>query len=178
MSELTTTARPYARAIFELAHESGRLSEWSATLQFMAAVVANEDARHMLDNPKLTKQEAADILLTLCGEQLDEQGQNLVKLLAENSRIAEIPEISTLFEASKAEVEGSIEVQITSAFEMGDSALAKMSDALKVKLGREVNLTVTIDTSIIGGVIIRAGDMVIDGSIQGRLQSMTQALNG
>jgi len=178
MSELTTAARPYARAIFELANESGRLSEWSETLQFMAAVVANEDARHMLDDPKLTKQAAANILLTLCGEQLDEQGQNLAKLLAENSRIAAIPDISALFEALKAEIEGSIDVQVTSAFEMSDSALMKMSDALKVKLGREVNLTVKIDTSIMGGAIIRAGDMVIDGSIQGRLQSMTQTLNG
>lgn len=178
MSELTTTARPYARAIFELATESGRLSEWSETLQFMAAVVADENARHMLDNPKLTKQEAATILLTLCGDQLDEQGQNLAKLLAENSRIATVPAISMLFEASKAEVEGSVDVQVTSAFAMSDSALTKMSEALKVKLGREVNLTVEIDTSILGGVIIRAGDMVIDGSIQGRLQSMTHTLNG
>jgi F-type H+-transporting ATPase subunit delta len=178
MSELTTTARPYARAIFELANESGRLSEWSETLQFMAAVVANEDARHILDDPKLTKQEAANILLTFCGEQLDEQGQNLAKLLAENSRIAVMPDISMLFEALKADIEGSVDVQVTSAFEMSDSALTKMSDALKVKLGREVKLTVEIDTSIMGGVIIRAGDMVIDGSIQGRLQSMTHALNG
>ena len=178
MSELTTTARPYARAIFELANETGRLSEWSETLQFMAAVLANEDARRMLDNPKLTKQEAANILLTLCGEQIDEQGQNLAKLLAQNSRITAIPAISMLFEAAKAEVEGSVDVRVTSAFEMNEGALTKISEALKVKFGREVNLTVEIDTSIIGGVIIRAGDMVIDGSIQGRLQNLTQTLNG
>jgi F-type H+-transporting ATPase subunit delta len=178
MSELTTTARPYARAIFELASETDTLTKWSETLQFMAAVVANEDARHLLDNPKLTKQEAANVLLTLCGEQLDEQAQNLAKLLAENSRIPVIPAISSLFEALKTEVEGSIDVQVTSAFEMSESAQTAMSDALKGKLGREVNLSVEIDTSIIGGVIIRAGDMVIDGSIQGRLQSMTQTLNG
>ena len=178
MSELTTTARPYARAIFELASESGKLTEWSETLQFMAAVASNEDARRLLDNPKLTKEAAGEILIKLCGEQIDDQAQNLAKLLAENSRISVLPEISALYEELKADAEGSADVQVTSAFEMSDAEQAKLADALKAKLGRDVNLTVEIDESIMGGVIIRAGDMVIDGSIQGRLQSMTHALNG
>lgn len=178
MSELTTTARPYARAIFELANESGKLSEWSDTLQFMAAVALNEDARRLLSNPKLTKEAAGEILITLCGEQIDDQAQNLAKLLAENSRIPALPEVSALFEELKSEAEGNVEVQVTSAFEMSDEEQSKLAESLKAKLGREVNLNVEIDASIMGGVIIRAGDMVIDGSIQGRLQSMTHALNG
>jgi len=178
MSELTTTARPYARAVFELANENGKLSEWSDTLQFMAAVASNEDARSLLDNPKLTKEAAGEILIQLCGEQIDEQGQNLAKLLAENSRIPALPEVSKLFEELKSETEGRVEVQVTSAFEMSDEEQSKLAESLKAKLGSEVNLTVEIDESIMGGAIIRAGDMVIDGSIQGRLQSMTHALNG
>ena len=125
MSELTTTARPYARAVFELANESGKLSEWSETLQFMAAVASNVDAKRLLDNPKLTKEAAGEILIQLCGEQVDEQGQNLAKLLAENYRIPALPEVSKLFEELKSEIEGKTEVQVTSAFEM--SALSSIS---------------------------------------------------
>lgn len=178
MSELTTTARPYARAIFDLAKKAGTLSEWSDMLQLLAAAVSHEDAHRVLDNPKLSKEQAADLLIQICGDKLDDNGKNLAKLLAENSRLAALPEISVLFEEQKAEEEGNREVEVTSAYPLSDEDQAKLTKALKKKFGRDVSLSVEIDESILGGVIIRSGDTVIDGSIQGRLQQMTQTLNG
>ena len=178
MSELTTTARPYARAVFELASESKTLAEWSTALAFMGAVSANDDVRAVLDNPKLTRQDTADVFVQLCDEKLDDKAVNLVKQLAENSRLSILPEIASLYEALKDEAEGAIEAHVTSAKKLTKKEQEAIAKALKKRLGRRVKITTKIDKSILGGAIIRAGDLVIDGSIQGRLRSMTQALSG
>ncbi|HHL19563.1 MAG TPA: F0F1 ATP synthase subunit delta [Thiothrix sp.] len=178
MSELTTTARPYARAVFELASESKTLTEWSTTLAFMAAIAANDDVRAVLDNPKLTRQDAADVFIELCDKKLDDKAVNLVKQLAENGRLSLLPEIASLYEALKDEAEGAIEAHVTSARKLTKKEQEAIAKALKKRLGRRVKITTKIDKSILGGAIIRAGDLVIDGSIQGRLRSMTQALSG
>ncbi len=178
MSELTTTARPYARALFELANESKTLTDWSAALAFMSTVSANDDVRAVLNNPKLTRQDAANVFIQLCDEQLDNKAVNLVKQLAENSRLSILPEIASLYEALKDEAEGAIEAHVTSAKKLTKKEQAAIAQALKKRLGREVKITTKVDASILGGAIIRAGDLVIDGSIQGRLRSMTQVLSG
>lgn len=178
MSELTTTARPYARAIFELADENKTLSDWSASLSFMGTVASNDDVRAVLDNPKLTRQGAADVFVQLCDEKLDNKAVNLVKQLADNNRLSILPAISSLYEEMKDEAEGAIEATVTSAQELTEKEQKDIARALKKRLGRDVKIITEIDDSILGGAIIRAGDLVIDGSIQGRLRSMTQVLNG
>lgn len=178
MSELTTTARPYARAIFELANDSNTLAEWSESLAFMGAVAANDDVRAALDNPKLTRQDTADVFSKLCDEKLDDKAMNLVTQLAENSRLSILPEIASLYEVLKDDAEGAVEAHVTSAKKLTKKEQQAIAKALKKRLGREVKITTGIDQSILGGAIIRAGDLVIDGSIQGRLRSMTQALSG
>lgn len=178
MSEVTTTARPYARAVFELAHENKTLADWSASLAFMSIVSANDDVRAVLNNPKLTRQGTADVFIQLCDEQLDDKAVNLVKQLADNSRLSILPEIASLYEALKDEAEGVIEAHVTSAKKLTKKEQAAIATALKKRLGRDVKVTTKIDKSILGGAIIRAGDLVIDGSIQGRLRSMTQVLSG
>lgn len=178
MSELTTTARPYARAIFELADESGTLTEWSDSLAFLGAVVSNKEVQQLLDNPAMTKDTAANAVIDLCDGQLDDKAQNLVKQLAEYGRLEALPVISTLFEELKDQAQNVVEAVVTSAQELTDEEKSSIAEALHKRLGREVKIVPQIDESILGGAIIRAGDFVIDGSIQGRLRGMSHSLVG
>jgi F-type H+-transporting ATPase subunit delta len=176
MSELTTAARPYARAVFEMAKESDTLVNWSESLSFMGAIAGNADVAALLETPKMAKQAGADAFIQFCDDRLDDKAKNLVKTLAENNRIKLFPEISALFEALKDEEEGSIEAIVTTARKMTKAEETSMTTALKKRLGREVKLKVSIDKALLGGAIIQAGDLVIDGSIQGRLKKMTTAM--
>ncbi len=178
MSELTTIARPYAKAVFELANDAGKLTEWSDALAFLGTVASNDDVRALLDNPNMTGQTAADAVIKICGDNLDERGKNLVKQLAEFDRLEALPEISALFEALKDEAEDVVEAVVTSSQKLTEKEKKEIAAALKKRLGREVKITTKIDKSIMGGAIIRAGDLVIDGSIQGRLKNITHALVG
>ena len=176
MSDLTTAARPYARAVFEMAQEAGKLTEWSAQLAAMSAVVAAEGSSALLDHPLMTKEQKATVFVEIAGDALDDQGRNLLKALAENDRFSLLPEISTLFEQMKAEAEGAIEAEIISARKMSDDQQQTIAAALQKRLGREIKLVTKVDPSLMGGAIIRAGDLVIDGSIQSRLKDMKAAL--
>ena len=176
MSELTTAARPYAKAVFEMAHEAGALTNWSAQLAAMSAVVAADGSAALLNHPRITKEQKAEILAEAAGDALDDQGRNLLRVLAENDRFILLPEIATIFEQLKAEAEGAVEAEITSAQEISDEQQQAIAAALQKRLGREVKLVTKVDPSLMGGAIIRAGDLVIDGSIQGRLQEMKAAL--
>ncbi|MEE9303489.1 MAG: F0F1 ATP synthase subunit delta [Thiotrichaceae bacterium] len=178
MSELTTTARPYAKAVFELANDAGKLTEWSDELAFLGTVVSHDDVRALLDNPNMTGSVAANAVIEISGDHLDDGGKNLVKQLAEFDRLEVLPEISVLFEALKDEAEDVVEAVVTSAQELSDDEKKSIATALKKRLGRDVKITEIIDESIMGGAIIRAGDLVIDGSIQGRLKNITHALVG
>ena len=176
MSELTTAARPYARAVFEMAKESKTLADWSESLSFMGAIASNADVAALLETPKMAKQAGAEAFIQFCDNRLDDKAQNLVKTLAENNRIKLFPEISALFEALKDEEEGSIEAIVTTAKKLTKAEETSIAAALKKRLGREVKLNVSIDNALLGGAIIKAGDLVIDGSIQGRLSKMTVAM--
>ncbi|SEA17659.1 F-type H+-transporting ATPase subunit delta [Thiothrix caldifontis] len=176
MSDLTTAARPYARAVFEMAQEAGKLTEWSAQLAAMSAVVAAEGSSALLDHPRMTKEQKATVFGEIAGDALDEQGRNLLKALAEHDRFVLLPEISTIFEQMKAEAEGAIEAEIISAQEMSDDQQQTIAAALQKRLGREIKLVTKVDPTLMGGAIVRAGDLVIDGSIQSRLKDMKAAL--
>ena len=178
MSELTTTSRPYAKAVFELAKEDGKLTDWSDSLSFMGAVARNEDVIKVMKSPRMTRTAKADAFVALCDGRLDDKQQNLVKLLSEYNRLDHLPVIASLFENLKDDEEGSVEVVVTSSQEMSKDEVKRVADAMTKRLGREVKIKTNIDASILSGMIIRAGDMVIDGSLQGRLNKMNNALNG
>ena len=176
MSELTTAARPYAKAVFEMARDSNALPQWSAQLAAMSAVVSADGSAALLNHPRITKEQKADIFSDVAGSAIDDQGRNLLKVLAENDRFALIPDIALIFEQLKAEAEGAVEAEITSAQEMTPEQQQAIAAALQKRLGREVKLVTKINPDLMGGAVIRAGDLVIDGSIQGRLQDMKAAL--
>ena len=176
MSELTTAARPYARAVFEMAESAGSLGEWSEMLDFMGMVAGNEEVSALLETPKMAKQAGADAFVQLCDGKLNDQAKNLVNMLAENNRLSLLPEMSAIYEVLKDEAEGSVEAIVTSAKALTETEEKSISDALKKRLGRDVKIKVSIDEALLGGAIIRAGDLVIDGTLKGRLAKMTSSM--
>ncbi len=177
MAELNTVARPYTKAAFEHASETGSLDQWSAMLATASAVARHEIMIQVLGKPALTSEQKAQALISVCDEQMDEGSKNFISLLAENHRLALLPKISAQFEQLKANQQKSVEVNVTTAFDLGEQQQQKLTQALSSKLGREVSLTAVVDKSIIGGVIVRTDDMVIDGSIRARLAKLAEAMN-
>ena len=176
MSELTTAARPYARAVFEMAEQSGKLGEWSELLGFMGGMASNEQVIDLLASPKMAKQSGADAFIQLADGKLNDEAKNLVSMLAENDRLSLLPEMSIIFEVLKDKAEGSVEAIVTAAKKLTQDEEKSISDALGKRLGRKVKLKVSVDDALLGGAIIQAGDLVIDGSLRGRLAKMTSAV--
>ena len=177
MAELTTVARPYAQAVFERAQETGRFADWSAELQFAAAVAVDPQMADTIESTRLTKAELAELFISVCAERLNDDARNLVRLLAENRRLMLLPEIAAVYEVLRAAAERTIEAEMVSAFPLDDAQRGRIAEALKARLGRNVTLSATVDESLIGGAIIRAGDLVIDGSVRGKLGRLASALN-
>lgn len=178
MSELTTAARPYARAAFDLASQQGALDKWSDMLGFCAAVAHDSAMQTALDNPSLNKQQSAQLFNEVCGENIDQQGQNFIRLLSENDRLELLPEIAALYQHYRAQSEGTVDAELISALEVSEDQVSKIADSLAKRLGKKVSLSTRIDSSLIGGAIIKAGDMVIDGSVRGRLEKLSSTLAG
>ena len=176
MSELTTAARPYARAASDIANTHGEQQQWTDMLSFMAAVAHDPTMSAVLDSPGLSQSQAAEMFISICEEKIDQRAKNFVKLLSENDRIKLLPEITALYEHYRAEAEGSVDAVVISAQEINDAQLSKIAASLKTRLGKEVRLTSKIDASLIGGAIVRAGDLVIDGSVSGRLDKLSTSL--
>lgn len=177
MAELSTLARPYAKAVFQAAVEAGEVQAWSDMLVLASNLTLNADVKKVISHPSLTGQQQAQALIDVCGDSLNAAGQNLVNVLAENKRIPLLPEIFEQFEQMKAELEKSVDVQIISAFEVSDESKQKLTDALKAKLAKDVHVTTSVDATLVGGAIIRAGDLVIDGSVRGKLAKLADAMN-
>ena len=177
MSQLTTLARPYARAAFESAIGDGNLKGWSAALGLLAALLQDARVASYLSNPSLNSGEQAEALIELCGSELDAKAQNFVLVLAANKRLQLLPEIAALFEDLKADYEKTVDVDVISAFDMDQGAESNLATALKKRLQRDVKLNVRIDRALIGGMIVRAGDLVIDGSVRGRLNKLIESMN-
>ena len=172
MQENTTVARPYAQAVFETASEESKLTEWSEMLKLLAAVVADAQMKAVLEDPKMDAAALTDFVLGVCGKALSETGNNLVKVLAGAGRLTIVPEINKLYEQLRAEAEGLIEVSVTSAYELATEQQATISEVMAKRLGRKVEIAHEVDESLIGGVVIRAGDTVIDASVRGRLKAL------
>lgn len=177
MSELATLARPYAVAAFKRAKETGATEIWSQGLAFISAVLGSKDITSLIDNPNLSKQNLSALMIDLCQEHVNKEGENFLKLLVDNDRLTLIPTIAVLFEAFKAEDEGYVDVEVTTAYAFSnDEDEKEFATTLEKTLGKKVHMQITVDRSLIGGVLVRAGDRVIDGSIRGRLQYMQKAL--
>lgn len=177
MAELTTLARPYAKAAFELALQDSALDKWSAMIAVSAAVSAEPGVRRVLTSPSLSSDQISSAFIDVCGDELDAKGKNFISLLAENKRLVLLPEISSLFETLKANQEMSVDVEITTAFEISSDVSSKLANALKDRLKREIILTTNVDQSLIGGAVIRAGDNVIDSSVRGKLSKLAESMN-
>ena len=176
MAELTTLARPYAKAAFEYAQAHQQLANWSAMLGLAAAVSQDDTMQRVLKAPRLTSTEKATTFVEVCGDKFDAQARNFLSIVSENNRMELLPEIADMFELYKAEQEKSVDVDVTSAFALNDEQQDKLAKVLSARLGREVRLHAAEDASLIGGVVIRAGDLVIDGSVRGKLAKLAEAL--
>ncbi|MDV7105714.1 F0F1 ATP synthase subunit delta [Vibrio sp. TH_r3] len=175
MSELTTIARPYAKAAFDFAVEKGALDQWGQMLTFASEVTRNEDIKELLSG-SVSADKLSEIFIAVCGEQFDEFGQNLIKVMAENGRLMAFPDVCDEFLTLKQEYEKEIDVEIISATELSEKQLAAISSKLETRFERKVNLNCSVDETLLGGVVIRAGDLVIDNSTRGQLGRLSDAL--
>ncbi|KXS38222.1 F0F1 ATP synthase subunit delta [Modicisalibacter tunisiensis] len=178
MAETSTVARPYAKAAFEFAHTQGALEAWSEMLTLAAGVIADDAMRsRVLDNPRLSGAEKADIVLDVGGEAFSEEVRNFLRTLGQSHRLAALPDIAEQFEQLKAEQEKRLEVTIVSAFPLDAAQQDTLASALAKRLNREISITTQVDRALMGGVILRAGDTVIDGSVRNRLARLRDTLS-
>lgn len=175
MSELTTVARPYARAAFEFAVDNNKIDAWSEMLFFTTEVVNNPTMVKILTSDKTAK-DLAELFLNVCGDQLDESGQNLIKIMAENGRLRVLPRVAQLFAALEDEYKKQVDVKVVSAYALSKKQNDELCQSLEKRLARKVNLYCSIDKTLIAGMVITAGDLVIDSSAKGQLVRLSNTL--
>jgi len=177
MAEKQTVARPYAEAAFTFAQERNALKAWSDMLGFIKAVAADENMARLAADPRVDRARFLEFFLGVCQGRVNAEGANFVRLLVENRRLSLLPEIVAQFEQRRAEAEGRVEVDVVSAFTLDPAQLKTLEQALTRKFGRAVQLHTRTDATLVGGVVIRAGDTVIDGSVKGRLNALASYLS-
>jgi F-type H+-transporting ATPase subunit delta len=177
MAELGTLARPYAKAIYEIALKQDVFDLWAKDLSIASEVLDCEDANELLSNPSLTTENQASIFKDICGEKISNNFKNLINILAENKRLALVPEIEKQFTVMRKEYLKTLDVNIYTAFEIPEDIEHRLLEALKNKISKEITATIIIDKSLIGGVVIEASHMVIDGSTKGRLEKLTEIIS-
>lgn len=178
MAEKNTIARPYAKALFELALAQKKLGAWSENLALLASVARDERVRKLLVSPHVTITELADLFIAIGGKGLDEHGANFVRTLAASRRLGFLPEIAAIFEKLKAESENTADVTVISAAPLDAEQRKKYAAAMEKRLKREVRLHCEVDPTLLGGAILRADDLVIDGSLRGRLERLSAEVTG
>lgn len=175
MADLTTIARPYAKAAFDFAVEKDTVGQWLEMITFIGQVASNDTVVKML-KATTSATEMADLFIKVGGEQLNENGQNFIKVMAQNERLSVLPEVSELFALYHDEYLKQVEADVTSATELSDVQQADLATSLEKRLARKVQLNCSIDKSLIAGVVIRVGDLLIDGSIRGKLNRLSNQL--
>ncbi|MBI3903928.1 MAG: F0F1 ATP synthase subunit delta [Nitrosomonadales bacterium] len=176
MAEAITIARPYAQAAFDQACKLGDLKGWSEMLQTAAEAVLNPEVHAAITSPRVIHSQLENLMLALCGNKLGIPGQNFIKLLVESQRLGVLPEIAAAFEVMRAEAEKSVDVVVTSAFDLSEAQKQKIAAAMKIRMGREIRLSCETNQELLGGIVIRAGDKVIDGSARTKLSELANAL--
>lgn len=180
MAENTTVARPYAQAIFDLARsqstDGAALKAWSQILKDTVSVVADPQLKSLLGDPRISKGQWEQLVLDVLGPKLPVLAQNFIRLLIENGRLGILPEIAAHYEVQRAEAEGTLQAEVISALPLSPEQTVKISTALQARTGRKVQISNTLDKDLLGGVIIHAGDTVIDGSARGQLAKLASAL--
>jgi F-type H+-transporting ATPase subunit delta len=176
MADRLTIARPYARAAFEEARAEQRLAPWAEALHVGAMVVGDARVQALLGNPRVTPQELAQLVFDIAGGKLGAHGENFVRTLAVNRRLAYLPEIAELFDTMKDAAEGVADVTVTSAAELPEAERQKLATAVERRLKRRVRLHCETDPGLIGGAVLRAGDLVIDGLLRTRLDRIAYEL--
>jgi len=173
-----TRSRPYARAAFEHAHAAGQLAPWGELLDTAAVVLSDDRVAALVGNPHVQRAELVGFVVELCGAAGNEKARNFVQLLADNGRLLLLPQIAAQYAALRAEVENTVDVTVTSALPLTAEQSAKLTDALTRRLRRTVRLNTTVDPSLIGGALVRAGDFVVDGSLRGRIERLGNTMAG
>ncbi len=176
MAEDISVARPYAVAAFDEASKQGELKSWSDTLQSAVHAVANPEVYALITSPRVTLAQLESLMLALCGDTISAAERNFIKLLVENQRLILLPEIAAMYELMRAEAEQCADVVVTSAFDLDEPQKQKIIAAMKRRLGQEIRLSCETNRELLGGVIIRAGDQVIDGSVRTHLSALANAL--
>jgi F-type H+-transporting ATPase subunit delta len=176
MAEKTTVARPYARAVFEIAREQGSLAAWSGFLERGSLAASDKRVQSLVNNPAVSREALAELFIEICGDSAGAHGASFIRVLAQNGRMAWLPEIAAEYEALRAEAENIVDVQVTSAVALDAAQRESFTASLRRRLGREVRLHCDTDEKLLGGAVIRAGDLVIDGSLFGRLQRLAGAV--
>ena len=176
MAELISIARPYAKAAFQFAAANQQLDGWSRMLATAAEAIQNPDIGRCIKDPRIGRQQQAELLLEICGDDLDQHGRNFISVLAQNSRLSLLTDIATLFDDLRQQAESVMAVEITSAQPIETAQMTQLQSALEKNLNKSVSLSTQLDESLVGGAVIRYGDQVIDGSIRGRLTRLSAAL--
>lgn len=177
MAELTTLARPYAKAAFERAREADALAEWGDMLALAAAIVEDDSvADRIIGNPLVDPEDAAAFVGEVAGDRFSDDFNNLVRLMAGNRRLALLPEVTRLYARFRAQAEQTLDVEVTTAVEAPEGFRERLADALKRRFKREISVALTVDGSLLGGAVVRAGDTVMDGSLRGKLNALASEI--
>lgn len=177
MAEISTIARPYAVAAYKLGRDQKALAKWSEMLGFASAVASDAQMQAFIEDPKVISSELEATFLTVCGDKLNEQGQNLIKVLVEYGRMSILPAITEAFEELKAQDEGTLDAQIIAAAKPSAAEVKDLVKRLEAKFGKKIEANVSVDAELIGGIKIIVGDTVIDASVKGQLQNLAYTLS-
>ena len=178
MAERATVARPYAKAAFACAREQGRLAEWSGWLATARAVVLSDEFQALERSPGMRSAQLEELVAGICGASLDAQGRALLSLLTENGRLDSLPEIATRVAELEAEARTGGDVEVVSATALDERQRERLAGALRQRLERDVRLHCSTDPALIGGAVVRSGDLLIDGSLRGKLERLGTELTG
>lgn len=176
MAERATIARPYAKAAFETAREANAFAEWSQGLRLAAEIVADPRVGSIAKSPQWTASDLAGLITEVAGARLSAGMQNFVRVLAENHRLLLLPEIAAHYEVLRSSVENTVDVDVVSAVPLDAAQADKLKQALSTRLKRQVRMQNSVDATLLGGAVVRAGDLVIDGSLKGRLERLATEL--
>ena len=177
MAEAITIARPYANAVFGIANEKGELKAWSELFAVFAQFVEDGEIAQMIASPSVTDEQVIDLMANVTGETVNDEARHLLMLLAENNRLSLLGDIAVIYEELRAEAEQVMTADVSAAKPLTEEQEANISAALKKRTGRDVTLNVEVDESLLGGAVIRAGDLIIDGSALGKLNRLANVIN-